>query len=51
MDRDEMLRALAALDREAVGALYRLKRGTMRPLDHQDAAMPRQAFGIEDEPS
>jgi acylphosphatase len=33
------------------GALYRLKRGTIRPLDHQDAAMLRQAFGIEDEPS
>jgi hypothetical protein len=31
------------------GALYRLKKGTIRPLDHQDAAMLRQAFDIEDD--
>ena len=31
------------------GALYRLKKGTIRPLDHQDAAMLRQAFNIEDD--
>jgi hypothetical protein len=31
------------------GALYRLKKGTIRPLDHQDAAMLRQVFNIEDD--
>lgn len=30
-------------------ALYRLKKDTVRPLDHQDAAMLRQAFDLEDE--
>lgn len=30
-------------------ALYRLKKGTIRPIDHQDAAMLRQAFDLEDE--
>ena len=30
-------------------ALYRLKKGTIRPLDHQDAAMLRQAFNLEDD--
>jgi hypothetical protein len=30
-------------------ALYRLKRDTVRPLDHQDAAMLRQAFDLEDD--
>lgn len=33
------------------GALYRLKKDTIRPLDHQDAAMLRQAFDIKDEPA
>lgn len=27
-------------------ALYRLKRGTVRPLDHQDAAALRERFGL-----
>jgi hypothetical protein len=31
------------------GALYRLKKDTIRPLDHQDAAMLRQAFKLEGE--
>ncbi len=31
------------------GALYRLKKDTIRPLDHQDAAMLRQAFNLEDD--
>ncbi len=31
-------------------ALYRLKRDTLRPIDHQDAAMLRQAFDLEDDP-
>jgi hypothetical protein len=30
-------------------ALYRLKKGTIRPLDRQDAAMLRQAFDLEDD--
>ena len=31
-------------------ALYRLKKGTMRPLDRQDAAAPRDRFNLtEDE--
>lgn len=30
-------------------ALYRLKRGTVRPKDHEDAAALRQRFGLEDE--
>lgn len=30
-------------------ALYDLKKGTVRPIDHQDAAMLRQAFDITDE--
>ena len=30
-------------------ALYHLKKGTIRPLDHQDAAMLRQAFNLEDD--
>jgi hypothetical protein len=30
-------------------ALYRLKKDTVRPLDHQDAAALRQRFGLEDE--
>ena len=30
-------------------ALYRLKRDTIRPIDHQDAAMLRRAFQIEDD--
>jgi len=30
-------------------ALYRLKKDTVRPLDHQDAAMLRQAFSLEDD--
>lgn len=30
-------------------ALYRLKRGTLRPLDHQDAAALRQRFGLDEE--
>lgn len=30
-------------------ALYRLKRGTVRPIDHQDAAALRQRFGLKDE--
>lgn len=29
-------------------ALYRLKRDTIRPIDHQDAAMLRRAFDLED---
>ena len=33
------------------GALYRLKKDTIRPLDHQDAAMLRQAFNLEDDGS
>jgi hypothetical protein len=28
-------------------ALYRLKKDTIRPLDHQDAAMLLQAFNLE----
>lgn len=31
-------------------ALYRLKKGTVRPLDHQDAAALRERFGLKDEP-
>ena len=30
-------------------ALYRLKKDTIRPIDHQDAAMLRQAFNLEDD--
>jgi hypothetical protein len=30
-------------------ALYRLKRGTVRPLDHQDAAALRQRFNLSEE--
>ena len=30
-------------------ALYRLKKGTVRPLDHQDAAALRERFGLKDE--
>ena len=30
-------------------ALYRLKRGTVRPKDHQDAAALRQRFNLTDE--
>ena len=30
-------------------ALYRLKRGTVRPLDHQDAAALRERFSLKDE--
>ncbi len=30
-------------------ALYRMKKGTVRPLDHQDAAALRNRFGLEDE--
>lgn len=30
-------------------ALYRLKKGTVRPLDHQDAAALRERFGLRDE--
>lgn len=30
-------------------ALYRLKKGTVRPLDHQDAAALRDRFGLKDE--
>jgi hypothetical protein len=30
-------------------ALYDLKMGTIRPLDHQDAAMLRQAFNLKDD--
>ena len=29
-------------------ALYRLKKGTVRPIDHADAAALKEAFGIED---
>jgi hypothetical protein len=59
VDGDEILRVLRALDAEAVDyalirvatpkALYDLKKGTVRPLDHQDAAMLRQAFDLKDE--
>jgi hypothetical protein len=31
------------------GALYRLKRGTVRPIDHQDAAVLRERFNLTDE--
>lgn len=30
-------------------ALYRLKRGTVRPKDHQDAAALRERFDLKDE--
>lgn len=30
-------------------ALYQLKRGTVRPLDHRDAEALRQKFGLEDD--
>ena len=30
-------------------ALFRLKRGTVRPIDHADAAALQRAFGFEDE--
>ncbi len=30
-------------------ALYRLKRGTVRPIDRQDAAVLKQRFDLEDE--
>jgi len=30
-------------------ALYRLKKGTMRPLDHQHAAALRQRFNVKDD--
>jgi hypothetical protein len=30
-------------------AIYRLKKGTIRALDHQDAAMLRQAFNLKDD--
>jgi hypothetical protein len=29
--------------------LYRMKRGTVRPLDHEDARRLRDAFGLDDE--
>ena len=31
------------------GALYRLKRNTVRPIDRQDAAALRERFDLEDE--
>lgn len=31
-------------------ALFRLKKGTVRPLDHQDAAALRERFDLKDEP-
>lgn len=31
------------------GALYRLKKGTVRPTDHQDAAVLRERFNLTDE--
>jgi len=31
-------------------ALYKLKKGTVRPLDHQDAAALRQRFNLREEP-
>lgn len=31
------------------GALYRMKKGTVRPKDHQDAAALRERFKLEDE--
>jgi hypothetical protein len=30
-------------------ALYRLKRGTVRPIDHQDAAALRERFGLKED--
>lgn len=30
-------------------ALYRLKKGTVRPLDHQDAVALRERFGLKDD--
>jgi len=30
-------------------ALYRMKKSTVRPIDHADAALLRQRFGIEDD--
>ena len=39
------IRVLVATPR----ALYRLKKGTVRPLDHADAAALRRRFGLEDE--
>jgi hypothetical protein len=30
-------------------ALYRMKKGTVRPLDHVDAAALRKRFGLKDE--
>ncbi|MGD0838625.1 MAG: hypothetical protein ABSB49_18465 [Polyangia bacterium] len=30
-------------------AQIELKKGTIRPIDHQDAAMLRQAFNLEDD--
>ena len=30
-------------------ALYRMKKGTVRPVDHQDAAALRARFGLEDD--
>jgi hypothetical protein len=30
-------------------ALYRLKRGTVRPTDHQDAAALRERFDLKDD--
>jgi hypothetical protein len=48
-----MLRVLQAFDAEVVeyvliGAAA-MKKGTIRALDHQDAAMLRQAFNLKDD--
>jgi hypothetical protein len=61
VDRDEVLRVLRAFEAEVKEiegirvpvatprALYRLKRGTVRPLDRQDAEALRQRFDLGDE--
>ena len=47
IDLDRFLVLLRALNRE--GVEYVMKRDTVRPLDHADAAALRRTFGLEDE--
>ncbi len=43
-----MLRILRSFDQEGL-EYYRLKKDTVRPLDHQDAEALRQRFELEED--
>ncbi len=49
VDREEMAIAGIRVRVATPWALYRLKRGTVRPLDHQDAAMIKDRFNLRDD--